>query len=877
MKLKYVLPTFVAITALTTPAFAQFEGLGGGGFGMGGFGGGAAADEKPPWEEFKLNPKSRVWLNFRNANVDAIIQTLMQASGLTIIKDPALTAPMTLQSPNQQSLKDAFAMFNSALKMRQFEIKKDGKFLIIRARSGGFGGAGGGRGTTFDPSMLTTILGGQSQTQLKVYPIKYANATQVARVVNEVFVSTENSNPFAGLANMFGGGQGGGGFGGGGGRPGGGGRFNFGGGGGGGGFGGFRRSGGASATSAVKASADDFSNSVIVNAPTKDHDQIKKIIEQIDRQTEQPQTTRVFPLRYASAVDVAPVVQNVLVSNAPRGRGGIGSQNVPIDQRFQAAARFGSTQASFGTVAAEQRTNSIIVTATQENLETVVKIIDQLDKPVAYENSAFVLTLQNARADAISQIINQSFATRNPGQNALNNFGGNFNNGNRRTGSNRNIGGGGGGAGGGLGNNQPGGLGRSSSQGNTRAAETQDDNLFQDGTEIAQGFGGFGGGGFGGGGFGGGGFGGGGFGGGFRGGGGLFGGQGNQNRIPTGLDANGRQINIRDLTGNVFAIPDVNTNSVIIVTSPENRALLKSILEQLDRIPEQVMIETLVVEANLDAANKLGIEWNFTSGSNIASSSFGAQADNAQPQGLRYTLTGNQYGAFLRAVQSDTRFEVLSTPRIFTSNNSTAEINISQSLPYVLSSRTDVTGNLQFNYAFLDVGIILTVTPRITSNGYVTMDVTQTANDLVSYTSFNAPIVNQREAQTTVSVKDGETVVLGGIIKNSSTLTRNKIPLLGDIPLLGPLFQSTNKTKTKTELLVFLTPRIVKDAAQAKALREKTQAEMQSTGLKDLIKVRIKDNLHPDKDAKTPTPPKEEKKPTPQPTSPQTEGDEANG
>ena len=176
----------------------------------------------------------------------------------------------------------------------------------------------------------------------------------------------------------------------------------------------------------------------------------------------------------------------------------------------------------------------------------------------------------------------------------------------------------------------------------------------------------------------------------------------------------------------MVAIPDVNTNSVIIVTSPENRALLKNILEQLDRIPEQVMIETVVVEASLDAANKLGIEWNFTSGNSKFNSSFGAQADTAQPQGLTYTLTGNQYGAFLKAVSSDTRFEVLSTPRIFTSNNSTAEINISQSLPYVLSSRTDVTGNLQFNYAFLDVGIILTVTPRITSNGYVTMDVTQT-------------------------------------------------------------------------------------------------------------------------------------------------------
>jgi general secretion pathway protein D len=94
-----------------------------------------------------------------------------------------------------------------------------------------------------------------------------------------------------------------------------------------------------------------------------------------------------------------------------------------------------------------------------------------------------------------------------------------------------------------------------------------------------------------------------------------------------------------------------------------------------------------------------------------------------------------------------------------------------------LSQQTNINGNLTFNYAFLDVGIILTVTPRITQNGYVTMDVTQTANDFVRYTEFNAPVVNQREAQTTVSVKDGETVVIGGIIKNSISTTTNKLPV----------------------------------------------------------------------------------------------------
>ena len=99
------------------------------------------------------------------------------------------------------------------------------------------------------------------------------------------------------------------------------------------------------------------------------------------------------------------------------------------------------------------------------------------------------------------------------------------------------------------------------------------------------------------------------------------------------------------------------------------------------------------------------------------------------------------------------------------------------------------------------------------------MDVSQTANDLQGFTTFNAPIVNQREANTSVSVLDGETIVLGGIIRNTVTATSNKVPILGDIPIIGNLFKSTTKTNAKTELLVLLTPRIVRDDEEARKLR----------------------------------------------------------
>jgi len=279
---------------------------------------------------------------------------------------------------------------------------------------------------------------------------------------------------------------------------------------------------------------------------------------------------------------------------------------------------------------------------------------------------------------------------------------------------------------------------------------------------------------------------------------------------------------------------------LIVVTTPDNRDLVKSILAQLDQVAQQVMIQTIIVEASLTKENQFGLEWQYatTKGSSTLSggTKFGLQNANPALTGFSYTLAGSDLTGFFNMLQSDTKFQILSTPRIYTSNNSTASINISQSIPYIVSTIQNTNGTTSFNYAFQDVGIVLTVTPRITANGYVNMDVTQTANDLQSYTSFNAPIVNQREANTTVTVKDGETVVLGGMIQNQVSATVNKVPLLGDIPVLGALFQSKTRTDTKTELLVFLTPTVIRDVAEAKKLYQETKAEM-TKDTKDSMKI----------------------------------------
>jgi len=809
MRIKTLVFVLAALAPLS--ALAQFD-----------FGGGESG---PAWSTFKLNPKTKVKLNFPNTGVDMIVSWFSKTSGITIIKDPALTGTLNIVSAKPVVLTEAFSILNTTLGLKNFELKKEGNYLVIRSRQQ----QQQSRMPSFDPKMLEGL--GGLQGQLKVYTIQYANASQVARVVNDVFSTA--TNPLDQIQQMF---QG---FGGGGNQ--GGGRFNRGGFGqggpgnrgnrngfGGGGFGGF---GGNQAV--VRASSDDFSNSVIVNAPQAQQQQVGDLIRQLDRQTDQPQQAKVFKLEFASSDDLAPVVQNVLAQNAPRGKGGISAQNVPIEQRFQQAARFGNAQAAFGTVVSEPRTNSLVVTATDENLKLVEAVIKELDTDVKVSNSTFVFQLSNARADQIATLMQQAFGSRTVnGQNNNRNFGTTNQNQNRNlNNNNQNRNNNNGNRGGGLGGEQI-----------DPDAKDLDLHTNADGslpTEVMVQQGGF------------------------------FGGGGQQQRRntgqngnETGRDANGRLVNIRDLQGQITVIPDVNTNSIIVVATPENMELIKQVLAQLDKIPEQVMIETMIIEATLDSSSQFGVEWKYAqanalgnnTGTGTGEGNFGLQTTTPPLQGFRYTLTGGALTGFINMLQTDKKFQVLSTPRIFTSNGIQAQINISQSIPYVLSTRTDTSGALTFNYAFQDVGIVLTVTPRITSNGYVTMEVTQTANDLQGFTDFNAPIVNQRQADTTVSVKDGETIILGGIIRKDINSTVKKLPLLGDIPILGNLFRSTSKSNVKTELLVFLTPRVVKDADEARKLRDEEFKRMSAPTQKTLAP-ELRRNYDPDKDKKHSNPP----------------------
>lgn len=768
----------LAMTLLPIATFAQFD-----------TGGGSSSG----WDGLKLDNRKKIKLDFHNANVDMVIGLLEKATGVTIVKDPALTGGITITSAKAVPLSEAVDILGTVLGLKGYDLNKKGNMLVIKQRSKA--NAGGGGANPFIGAAAAgggmpdfSGRGGQSNNELRVYAVKYAAASEVARVVNDVFSQQGGAtNPFQGFGGRgFGGGQGGPGA-----------RMMQA-------FGAMGNQNGPN----IRASYDDFSNSVIVNAPSKNQRDVEDLIKKIDQQTDKPVKSKVFPLKYAAASDISTTIQNVLTNNAPTGRGTTRQQNQGGGGFFGA---FLNRNNSNQQVAADTRSNSVIVTATDDNLKIVADVVEELDKPVQSQNATFVFPLQNARADQVATLLNGAFGSRsgtNPNSVNQARTGSSSATTNRTNSTN---------------STRPATLGQAAPASDQAVAQGSNPdsvslalkNPTENGGELltsvtTQGF--FG---------------------------GLFGQQGNNNNnqsstTQVGRDQDGRLVNIRDAVGKVTVISDTNTNSVIIVAAPDIADMVKSILTQLDQIPQQVMIETVIVEASLDANTKLGVDWNIAQskvlGSNKTSSTTGQDFGlTSALQGFKYTITGAGWNAFVNALQTDQKFNVLSTPRIFTSNNVQAVINISQSLPYITSQTINANGQTTYSTAFLDVGIILTVTPRITSNGYVTMDVDQTANDLQGYTSFNSPIVNQRQATTTVSVKDGETIVLGGIIRNTVSSTVNKIPLLGDIPLFGKLFQSSTTEKQKTELLVFLTPHVVRNPDDARNLKD--------TNLKDLSKV----------------------------------------
>jgi general secretion pathway protein D len=319
--------------------------------------------------------------------------------------------------------------------------------------------------------------------------------------------------------------------------------------------------------------------------------------------------------------------------------------------------------------------------------------------------------------------------------------------------------------------------------------------------------------------------------------------------------------------GKIILSTDKATNSLIIVASPADYQSLIQVIKQLDRKRKQVYVEAMIVEASIDNLRELGAKWRITAEKNnepVFIGGFGTM-DNAALQNVIYGLSGMTMGGLgnfldvpittigtdgkattttlsipgFSALFSLNEFKgsvnVLSSPQILTSDNKEAEIVVGENVPFISKRELGVTttSTTLNSIERKDVGITLRLTPQITEGDYVKMDIYQEIsslkNDSETILINIGPTTTKRSTKTSVVVKDSQTVVIGGLMEEREDVSINKIPILGDIPVLGWLFKNTSRQKTKTNLLVFLTPHIVKEAEQLMKLSNDKKTEFAKT------------------------------------------------
>ena len=294
-------------------------------------------------------------------------------------------------------------------------------------------------------------------------------------------------------------------------------------------------------------------------------------------------------------------------------------------------------------------------------------------------------------------------------------------------------------------------------------------------------------------------------------------------------------------SGKVTITPDKSSNSLVIMASPTDYNNLIQIIKKLDRRSKQVFVQVLIAEVSLDKSNEFGLQSGIIGGGTPSNNltvagmydPLGTLGTIGSVLAAGGTLTPDitasplNVTAVLKALDKKGLLNILSTPNILTSDNKEAEINVGENVPFQGAATQSTFGTTQ-SIERRDIGINLKIKPQISEGDYIRMDINQEISAVKDSRGQAVDLVTtKRSARTSVVIKDKETVAIGGLIQNSEEETVSKVPLLGDIPLLGWLFKSKSKTHKKTNLMILLTPHIVKDGAD---LAEMTRNQRQLFG-----------------------------------------------
>jgi general secretion pathway protein D len=318
-------------------------------------------------------------------------------------------------------------------------------------------------------------------------------------------------------------------------------------------------------------------------------------------------------------------------------------------------------------------------------------------------------------------------------------------------------------------------------------------------------------------------------------------------------------------------VADNATNSLVISATSETFSVIENIIADLDKPRQQVYVEAAIIEVSTDYSFDFGVDWHFSGKSDdtvflskINNPPYGTNLDNmardmlvntaARPSPLSvgllsfpFTFQGREFfglGTFLRASRTENLVNIISTPQLMTLENEEASVVVAENRPFQTSR--ELTDGREFaNFEYRDVGVTLKLTPQINEHGSVKLRIFQEVSrvDTVSTQVADRPVTRKRTAETTVEVQDGKTIVIAGLIEESSSEGETGVPGLSSVPLLGNLFKTTARGEIKRNLMIFITPRIVTDQEGATRIffNKKRHLESLQYNLEGQIKPVFKD------------------------------------
>jgi general secretion pathway protein D len=725
-------------------------------------------------ESAGLPPQNTITMNFQNVDIPVLAKFISEITGRNFIIDESVRGKVTIISPSKVTPEQAYSIFQSVLQVKGFTTVQQGKIIKI------------------EPARNVRSIAPFAHSQ---EPAAASGDEYVTRMVR---LKNIDAASIIGVIQPM-----------------------------------------ISHDGLVAAFPGD--NTVIVTDDAYNVDRLTQIINQLDVRGEQASIV-VIPLKLAFAGELAPEIDQLMAAKM----GGSSASN-PQMIRPQMGVATSATGPSLGyKVIPDERTNCLIVMAPPLQMREIQDIVFKLDVvPPLATSRIHVYRLKNAQALEMVQVLN-NLLNGGSGPTTLSPTTGKGSLG--RSSFNDAASGMGAGGFGGMGGGGYGGMASSASFGGS----------------------GFGGGGGFGGSSGGGGFGGG--GGGLRSRGSMSGAGGNNSGSSSASSA-GKNI---DFSYPVNITADPATNAMVISASPQDWQTLKQIIDDLDTPRVQIFVQAVIVEVSAERQRELGVNFQAATslGSNtigIGSLNFGqlqntlnnplgltglglglASKDMCKVASTAAAVVGGTTGtptsstvsipcdiALITALETDTHANVLSAPTLLTADNEEAMIVVGQNLPFVgsASSNSAVPGQIFNSVERQNVGITLDIVPQVSEGDYVKLDLYEEVSNVVNGTqnATNGPTTTIRSASTTVLIQNHRTAVIGGLLATQDQITNEGVPFISSIPVIGNLFSDKSRDKQKDNLIVFLTPHIVRNKSELRDLAlDERQRFVNSLGRKEI-------------------------------------------